>query len=103
MTNGPQFAKDLEAYVADKLSSLDLIKESAVSGDRPEVVKRLKMALKNELEASEIAALWMQSTPEIEIKLALARQAGDEAKHYRLIEKHLQAMNVDLAGFNPAD
>ena len=103
MTDGPQFAKDLEAYVAKKLSSLDLIKEPAVSADRPEVIRRLKMALKSELEASEVAALWMQSTPEVEIKLALARQAGDEAKHYKLIEKHLQAMNVDLTAFNPAD
>jgi hypothetical protein len=103
MTTGTQFADDLEAYVAQKLSSLDLIKEPAVSADRPEVIRRLKMALKNELEASEVAALWIQSTPEIEIKLALARQTGDEAKHYRLIEKHLQGMNVDLTGFNPAE
>jgi uncharacterized ferritin-like protein (DUF455 family) len=103
MTTALQFAEDLEAYVAEKLSSLDLIKEADVSADRPEVVRRLKMALKNELEASEVAALWMQSTPEIEIKLALARQAGDEAKHYKLIEKHLQSMNVDLTAFNPTD
>ena len=59
------------------------------------------MALKNELEASELAALWMPTTPEIEVKLALARQAGDEAKHYRLIEKHLENMGVDLHGFDP--
>ena len=103
MITGAQFAKDLEAYVEDKLSSLDLIKEQAVSADKPEVVRRLKMALKSELEASEVAALWIQSTPEVEIKLALARQAGDEAKHYKLIEKHLQAMNIDLTAFNPAD
>jgi uncharacterized ferritin-like protein (DUF455 family) len=45
----------------------------------------------------------MRTTPEIEVKLALARQAGDEAKHYRLIEKHLEEMNIDLAGFNPAE
>jgi len=62
----------------------------------------LKMALKNELEASEIAALWISTTPEVEVKLALARQAGDEAKHYRLIEEHLHHMGVDLAGFDPA-
>jgi 1,2-phenylacetyl-CoA epoxidase catalytic subunit len=103
MKSGPEFAKDLEAFVTDKLSSLDLIKEPAVSADPPEVIRRLKIALKNELEASEVAALWIQTTPEVEIKLALARQAGDEAKHYKLIEKHLQAMNVDLTGFNPAD
>ena len=47
------------------------------------------------------AALWMSSTPEIDVKLALARQAGDEAKHYRLIEKHLAKLGVDTAAFNP--
>jgi 1,2-phenylacetyl-CoA epoxidase catalytic subunit len=104
MSTGPQFAADLENYVTGKLSALDLIKETQTGAPaRGEVVHRLKMALKNELEASEVAALWMQSTPEIEVKLALARQAGDEAKHYRLIEKHLEEMNVDLSGFNPVE
>src|SRR5262245_47765381 len=103
MTTGLQFATDLEAYVTHKLSTLDLIKEQQVeNASRLEVVRRLKMALKNELEASEVAALWMQSTPEVEIKLSLARQAGDEARHYKLIEKHLEEMNVDLSDFNPA-
>ena len=60
------------------------------------------MALKNELEASEIAAVWIPTTPEIDVKLALARQAGDEAKHYRLIEEHLEKTGADLSGFNPA-
>jgi uncharacterized ferritin-like protein (DUF455 family) len=36
------------------------------------------------------------------VKLALARQVGDEAKHYRLIEEHLARMGADLAGFDPA-
>ena len=102
MSTAAEFAKDLEDYVTNKLAALDLIKETDLPAiDRSEVVRRLKIALKNELEASEVAALWMQTTPEIEVKLALARQAGDEAKHYRLIEKHLESMNVDLTGFNP--
>ena len=36
------------------------------------------MALKSELEASELAALWMPTTPEVEVKIALARQAGGD-------------------------
>ena len=96
------FVEDLEAYVAEKLSSLDLLKEPTVGAvDRSEIVRRLKMALKNELEASEIAAIWMPTTPEVEVKLALARQVGDEAKHYRLIAEHLENMAVDLTAFNP--
>ena len=97
------FVEDLESYVSEKLSSLDLLKEPSIGPvDRSEIVRRLKMALKNELEASEIAAIWIPTTPEIDVKLALARQVGDEAKHYRLIEEHLQKMGVDLRDFNPA-
>src|ERR1700747_1965994 len=97
------FFEQLEHYVQEKLAALDLIKEPEIAAaDRSEIVRRLKMALKNELEASEIAAVWIPTTPEVEVKLALARQAGDEAKHYRLIEEHLSGMGVDLAGFNPS-
>jgi 1,2-phenylacetyl-CoA epoxidase catalytic subunit len=65
------------------------------------VARLLKLALRNEIEATECAAAWIPTTPEIEAKLAFARQVGDEAKHYRLIEKRLVEMGVDLAGFDP--
>ena len=96
------FVDELEEYVNERLSSLDLLKEPEIQvPDRSGIVQRLKMALKNELEASEIAAVWIPTTPEIEVKLGLARQVGDEAKHYKLIEEHLAAMGADLGGFNP--
>src|SRR5438552_8308711 len=98
-----EFVQELETYVFSRLSSLDLLKDTDIqTTDRSEIVRRLKMALKNELEASELAAVWMPTTPEIDVKLALARQAGDEAKHYKLIEKRLQKMGASLSGFNPA-
>src|SRR6266436_3568377 len=97
-----EFVQELETYVFSRLSSLDLLKDTDIqTTDRSEVIRRLKIALKNELEASELAAVWMPSTPEIDVKLALARQAGDEAKHYRLIEKHLQNMGASVSDFNP--
>jgi hypothetical protein len=103
MSDGRAFVEQLQKYVAERLSSLDLLKDDEPgSADRSEVVRRLKVALKNELEAAELAAYWIPSTPEVDVKLALARQAGDEARHYHLIEKHLGSMGVDLAGFNPA-
>jgi 1,2-phenylacetyl-CoA epoxidase catalytic subunit len=102
MTSAHSFVHQLESFVHERLSSLDLLKEPEIGpADRSEIVRRLKIALKNEVEASEIAAVWIPTTPEIEVKLALARQVGDEAKHYRLIEEHLATMGADLAGFNP--
>jgi uncharacterized ferritin-like protein (DUF455 family) len=35
------------------------------------------------------------------VKLALARQAGDEAKHFRLIEKRLAELGVDTSAYDP--
>ncbi len=96
------FVERLSATNQEILSRLapveTLVAESA--GDlRPENL--LKIALKNELEATEIAARWLVSTRDVDVKLALARQAGDEAKHYRLIEAHLQELGVDLSSFDP--
>jgi uncharacterized ferritin-like protein (DUF455 family) len=96
------FVDELTQFVNERLASLDLLKDPELqASDRGEIVRRLKIALKNEIEASELAAVWMASTPEIDVKLALARQAGDEAKHYRLIEKHLAGRGVDTSAFNP--
>ena len=97
------FVDELQRYVAEKLASLDLLKDDESGpADRPEVIRRLKVALKNELEAAELAAFWIPSTPETDVKLALARQAGDEARHYHLIEKHVESMGVSLSDFDPA-
>src|SRR5262245_22327237 len=102
MVSAEAFAQGLESYITDKLASLDLLKDTEIGPvEKPEIIRRLKIALKNELEASELAAIWIPSTPEVEIKLALPRQAGDEAKHYHLIQKHLERMGADLGGFDP--
>ncbi len=61
----------------------------------------LELALKNELEATEIAALWLVSERDVEVKLALARQVGDEAKHYRLIAERLEELGVDARAIDP--
>src|SRR5437879_7092119 len=104
MTSIRPFVDELEDYVHERLASLDLLKEPEIgAADRSEIVRRLKMALKNELEASEIAAVWIPSTPEVEVKLALARQVGDEAKHYKLIKEHFVSKGVDLDGNNHSD
>ena len=65
------------------------------------VVNLLKIALKNEIEATEIAARWLVATDEIDVKLALARQVGDEAKHYRMIAERLRELGVDPTTVNP--
>jgi len=71
-----------------------------VAGDLT-VLNLLKVALKNEIEATEIAARWLVTTDDVEVKMAFARQAGDEAKHYRMIVDRLRELGFDAHGFNP--
>lgn len=95
------FLDELDAEVR---SALGRIGEASARGEPSAelgVPALLKLALKNELEAAEIAALWMGSEPDVDVKLALARQCGDEAKHYRLIQDRLAELGVDARAFNP--
>ncbi len=97
-----------EAFVADldrsNREALDRLGAASVAGEPApglSVAGLLRLALKNEIEASEIAARWMPRSPELDVKLALARQAGDEAKHYRLIEDRLAALGVPRGSVDP--
>ena len=96
------FVAELDAQTQSLLSRLapeDTLKPE-VEGDL-NVPNLLKVALRNELEATEIAARWLVTTDAVEVKLALARQVGDEAKHYRMIAERLRALGVDARSFNP--
>ena len=61
----------------------------------------LKVALRNEAEATVIAARWLATADDIKLVLALARQAADEAKHYELIAKRLAVLGFDADGVDP--
>ena len=67
-----------------------------VEGDLT-VANLLKVALKNEMEATEIAARWTVTTDDVHVKMAFARQAGDEARHYRLIGERLRRAGLRRA------
>ena len=66
-----------------------------------DVVTLLRLALKSELEASELAGLWLPTTPEMDAKMCLAQQCGDEMKHYGMISQRLTELGEDLSGFDP--
>jgi bacterioferritin (cytochrome b1) len=100
MATAEEFLSELDA---SNLAVLERI--GAAAGCEPggdvTVAGLLKIALKNEIEATECAAAWIATTAEIDVKLALARQAGDEAKHFRLIQKRLAALGAPVDAFDP--
>jgi 1,2-phenylacetyl-CoA epoxidase catalytic subunit len=101
MISAQAFVAELDAR---NRAALDQIAAASSAGEPDAsltVSKLLMLALKNEIEATECAAAWILDTPEIDVKLALARQAGDEAKHYRLIQKRLAELGTDTSTYDP--
>src|SRR5712691_7133019 len=97
-----EFVAQLDGENQRRLSRLapaDTLKPE-VEGDL-NVLNLLKVALRNEIEATEIAARWLVTTDDVDVTLAFARQVGDEAKHYRMIAERLRALGFDAKSFDP--
>ena len=72
------FVKHLGAAnqeILDRLAPAETL--VAESGGDLRLENLLKIALKNEFEATELAARWLVTTDELPVKLALARQVPE--------------------------
>ena len=100
---GEAFVRELEAFKAERLAPILAAGRMSLDGDggTADARKLLEVALANEINVSELAALWVPTTPEVDVKLAFARQAGDEAGHFQLVAERLTALGFDVAGFAP--
>jgi bacterioferritin (cytochrome b1) len=96
------FLAELDGAVQASLRDIEVSATAAEPGADIGIAQLLVVALKKELEASDEAALWMTRETDVDVKLALARQCGDEAKHYRLIEGRLRELGVDPVALRPA-
>ncbi len=96
-----RFLEELDRAVSATLAGLGEAAAAAEPAAAVGIAELLAVALKKELEASEEAALWMTREDDVEVKLSLARQCGDEAKHYRLIEARLRELGRDPAAARP--
>jgi len=100
------FVEQLEDWKSERLAPIigagqtSLARAASAPGDATQL---LQIALANEINVSELAAAWMPSTRELDVKIAFARQAGDEAGHFQLVADRLAALGFDIASFAPAD
>ena len=96
------YVQELDAYNAERLSPIiGAGRTSLADGALGDAKKMLQIALGNEISVSELAATWMPSTPEVDAKLAFARQAGDEAGHFQLVADRLEGLGFDIAAYRP--
>jgi len=94
------FVDELEAFKAERLAPIiGAGRTSLDAGAADDTKAMLQIALANEINVSELAALWMPTTSELDVKLAFARQAGDEAGHFQLVAERLTALGFDVSSF----
>ena len=94
----------VESLDADRIERMVPIAAAGrADGSAGDPQKLLQVALANEINVAELAALWMPTTPEVDVKLAFARQAGDEAGHFQLVAERLGALGFDAASFQPPE
>ena len=87
------FVEQLEAWKSERLAPILGAGRMSLADDAPGDARQLlQVALANEINVSELAAAWMPSTRELDVKLAFARQAGDEAGHFQLVADRLTAL-----------
>ena len=96
------FVREIEAFQVERLAPiLGAGRTSLTEGAPADATRMLQIALANEISVSELAAAWMPTTPELDVKIAFARQAGDEAGHFQLVSDRLTALGFDAASFVP--
>jgi bacterioferritin (cytochrome b1) len=81
----------------------DLLRALARSGEQARatvpagvtVVELLVAALREEIETAEVAATWLTDEPDLTLRLGLARQVGDEARHFEAISDRIRELGGD--------
>jgi 1,2-phenylacetyl-CoA epoxidase catalytic subunit len=101
--NSKEFVRGLIDEMSQLFSKLgETATLESESEGNVDVVTLLRLALKSELEASELAGFWLPTTPEVDAKMLLAQQCGDEMKHYGMIAQRLAELGDDLTSFDPS-
>ena len=104
MNDSIAFVEELEALKIELLIPIISAGRVSLTEHAPGDARRLlQIALANEISVSELAAVWIPSTPEIDVKIAFARQAGDEAGHFQLVADRLTVLGFDVASFRLPD
>ena len=93
------FIAELEAFKSDRLAPIIQAGRISIDNHAANPTALLGVALANEISVSDLAAAWIPTTREIDVKIALARQAGDEANHFNLVGHRLASLGVDLTAW----
>ncbi|PCJ51420.1 MAG: hypothetical protein COA79_26355 [Planctomycetota bacterium] len=89
------FVVELDSILENRINELsEQMKGNANKDVKIPAMKNLLMAaLKNEWETTLLTSHWVIDEVDCDFRISLARLAGDEAKHFALIEERLQSLD----------
>jgi hypothetical protein len=93
------FVQDLERELLRALARAGEQARASVPASAS-VVELLVGALREEIETAEVSATWLTDEPDLALRLGLARQVGDEARHFEAISARIRELGGD-AGSDP--
>ena len=91
------FLDELDALKTERLAPIVAAGRTSLTDTTAgDLMTLLQVALANEINVAELAAVWMPTTRELDVKLAFARQTGDEAGHFQLVADRLRVLGFDV-------
>lgn len=91
-----EFVDDLDRELLRSLARFGEQARAALPPSAP-ITDLLSAALRDEIEAAEVAAFWMTDEPDLELKVGLALQVGDEAGHFQLMAGRIRELGGEPA------
>jgi len=102
--NSHEFAKEIEARVAVFCKGLDARPPAysyiPLTNDEQRI-KVMKSRLFNEIRAGEIFGSWLKTTPERDVKFALAEAIHEEFRHAEFLTEALRKRGADPYDYRP--
>ena len=92
------FVRDLDTALRDRIRALaEQISGTGTAAKVPPMPALLKAALRNEWETALLTSFWVTDEADAELRIDLARLAGDEARHFSLIQVRLAELGESIS------
>src|SRR5262245_34657893 len=101
MVTSEPFVAELQGKNLEALRRLASQYGAALGQESCGVTDVLKLEIKSIIEAIEVAALWIPDADPLAMKIALAQQCGNGARHFELLAGRLGGLGIEPSSFDP--
>ena len=101
MATADTFVTELDAKNQASIQRIVDAQSAGISKEGFTPTDVLRLVYKARMEAAEVAALWVSECENLEMKLTLAEQCGDDARQCRAVAERLLALGN--AGYDPRE